>query len=198
MTEEHRIELIEIYPEMFDWMYKQPKLTKFQYFYNKGLSWLHKRVKATRKINPIGKPNPYRFNFGVGDGWYGILKELISGVKAGDAKENTGWITKVTQCKEKFGGLRFYVTGTSKKNLDLIRKIEDKSFAVCEYSGSEIEVGTWNDGWSKTVCKKEALKLYQEYVTNDARRKSVAFDDMWKPKNKSITIVTKKKNGQKS
>lgn len=200
MTEEHRIELIEIYPEMFDWMYKQPKLNKFQEIYNKGLSLLHKNVKATRKIDPIGKPNPYKFRFGVGDGWYGILKELIAGIKAGDEKEKSGWVTKITQCKEKFGGLRFYVTGTSKKNLDLIRKAEEKSYAVCEDTGSEIEVGVWNDGWVRTVCKKQALKLYQEYVTNDSRRKGVAFDDVWKPREKELVVVSnrKKKNGQKS
>ena len=200
IEEKHRIELIELYPEMFDWSYKAPELNKWEGFYNRILSKLHKKFKFTRKFNPIKRPNPYNFSFGVGDGWYGLLKELIIGIREGDKKEKNGWVTKVTQCKEKFGGLRFYVTSTSKKNWDLIRKAEEKSYGVCEDTGSEVEVGTWNDGWVRTVCKKQALKLYGEYVKADVRRKGVAFDDVWKPKENQVVVVSnrKKKNGQKS
>jgi hypothetical protein len=193
MKEEHRVELIEIYPEMFSWSYRAEEKTKYEKFYNKCLSWVHKRFRFTRKIKYIKQINPYNFRFGVGDGWYGILKELIIGIKAGDTKEKNGWITKVTQCKEKFGGLRVYVTGTSKKNWDLIRKAEEKSYAVCEETGSEVEVGTWNDGWVKTICRKKAFEMF-------AQRKygSKTFEQLWTPKEKAVTITTKKKNGQKS
>ena len=193
MKEEHRVELIELYPEMFSWSYKAEEKTKYEQFYNKCLSWIHKRFKFTRKINYIKQVNPYNFGFGVGDGWYGILKELIIGIKAGDSKEKNNWITKVTQCKEKFGGLRFYVTGTSKKNWELIRKAEDKSMVVCEETGSEVEVGTWNDGWVKTICRKKAFEMFA--LGNYGKR---TFEQLWTPKQKSVTIVTKKKNGQKS
>jgi hypothetical protein len=193
MTEAHRVELIELYPEMFSWSYKAETKTKYEQFYNKCLSSIHKRFRFTRKINYIKQVNPYNFGFGVGDGWYGILKELIIGIKAGDSKEKNNWITKVTQCKEKFGGLRFYVTGTSKKNWELIRKAEDKSMAVCEFTGSEVEVGTWNDGWVKTVCRKKAFEIFAL-----GNFKSKTFEQLWTPKEKSVTIVTKKKNGQKS
>jgi hypothetical protein len=193
MTEAHRVELIELYPEMFSWSYKAETKTKYEQFYNKCLSSIHKRFRFTRKINYIKQVNPYNFGFGVGDGWYGILKELIIGIKAGDSKEKNNWITKVTQCKEKFGGLRFYVTGTSKKNWELIRKAEEKSLAVCEFTGSEVEVGTWNDGWVKTVCRKKAFEIFAL-----GNFKSKTFEQLWTPKEKSVTIVTKKKNGQKS
>jgi len=193
MKEEHRVELIELYPEMFSWSYRAEEKTKYEQFYNKCLSWVHKRFRFTRKINYIKQVNPYNFRFGVDDGWYGILKELIIGIKAGDSKEKNNWITKVTQCKEKFGGLRFYVTGTSKKNWELIRKAEDKSMAVCEFTGSEVEVGTWNDGWVKTVCRKKAFEIFAL-----GNFKSKTFEQLWTPKEKSVTIVTKKKNGQKS
>ena len=193
MKEEHRVELIELYPEMFSWSYKAEEKSGYEQFYNKCLSWIHKRFKFTRKINYIKQVNPYNFGFGVGDGWYGILKELIIGIKAGDSKEKNNWITKVTQCKEKFGGLRFYVTGTSKKNWELIRKAEDKSIAVCEYTGSEVEVGTWNDGWVKTVCRKKAFEMFA--LGNYGKR---TFEQLWTPKEKAVTITTKRKNGQKS
>ena len=192
MKEEHRVELIEIYPEMFSWSYRAEEKTKYEQFYNKCLSWIHKRFRFTRKINYIKQVNPYNFGFGVGDGWYGILKELIIGIKAGDAKEKNGWITKVTQCKEKFGGLRFYVTGTSKKNWELIRKAEEKSQVVCEETGSEVEVGTWNDGWVKTICRKKAFEMFAL-----GQYKNKTFEQLWTPKEKSVTITTKKKNGQK-
>jgi len=193
MKEEHRVELIELYPEMFSWSYRAEEKSGYEQFYNKCLSWIHKRFKFTRKINYIKQVNPYNFGFGVGDGWYGILKELIIGIKAGDSKEKNNWITKVTQCKEKFGGLRFYVTGTSKKNWELIRKAEDKSIAVCEYTGSEVEVGTWNDGWVKTVCRKKAFEMFA--LGNYGKR---TFEQLWTPKEKAVTITTKRKNGQKS
>ena len=193
MKEEHRVELIEIYPEMFSWSYRAEDKTKYEQFYNKCLSWVHKRFRFTRKINYIKQVNPYNFGFGVGDGWYGILKELIIGIKAGDMKEKNGWITKVTQCKEKFGGLRFYVTGTSKKNWDLIRKAEEKSYVVCEETGSEVEVGTWNDGWVRTICRKKAFEMFAL-----GNYKNKTFEQLWTPKEKSVTITTKRKNGQKS
>lgn len=193
MKEEYRVELIELYPEMFSWSYRAEEKTKYEQFYNKCLSWVHKRFKFTRKINYIKQVNPYNFGFGVGDGWYGILKELIIGIKAGDAKEKNGWITKVTQCKEKFGGLRFYVTGTSKKNWDLIRKAEEKSYVVCEETGSEVEVGTWNDGWVRTICKKKAFEMFAL-----GNYKNKTFEQLWTPKEKEVMITTKKKNGQKS
>lgn len=193
MKEEHRIELIELYPDLFSWSYKAEEKSGYEQFYNKCLSSIHKRFRFTRKINYIKQVNPYNFRFGVGDGWYGILKELIVGIKAGDSKEKNNWITKVTQCKEKFGGLRFYVTGTSKKNWDLIRKAEDKSMVVCEETGSEVEVGTWNDGWVKTICRKKAFEMFA--LGNYGKR---TFEQLWTPKEKEVTIVTKKKNGQKS
>jgi hypothetical protein len=193
MKEEHRVELIELYPEMFSWSYRAEEKSGYEQFYNKCLSSIHKRFKFTRKINYIKQVNPYNFAFGVGDGWYGILKELIIGIKAGDSKEKNNWITKVTQCKEKFGGLRFYVTGTSKKNWDLIRKAEDKSMVVCEETGSEVEVGTWNDGWVKTICRKKAFEMFA--LGNYGKR---TFEQLWTPKEKAVTITTKKKNGQKS
>ena len=194
MKEEHRVELIELYPDMFSWSYRAEEKTKYEQFYNKCLSWVHKKFRFTRKINYIKQANPYSFHFGVGDGWYGILKELIIGIEAGDIKEKN-WITKVTQLKEKFGGLRFYVTGTSKKNWDLIRKAEEKSYAVCEDTGSEIEVGTWNDGWVRTICRKRA---FEKFAQGEYRNKNFTFEQLWTPKEKAVTITTKRKNGQKS
>jgi hypothetical protein len=182
--------LVGLYPEMFTFQIRDYKHNPFEKVYNKVLWELQKKIKFTRQFEYFGQVNPYKYQFGVGDGWFGILKELIIGIKENDKKKGD-WITKVTQCKEKFGGLRFYVTGTSDKNWKLIHKAEEKSLAVCEETGSEVEVGSWNDGWVRTICRKEAMNMYHGMVDRGEAKKS--FDEYWKPKEKSVTIVTKNK-----
>jgi hypothetical protein len=193
MTEKHNVELVEIYPEMFTWTFRNTEQNKLDKVYNKTLSYLHKNLKFTRKIDYRKQSNPYKYQFGVGDGWFGILKELITGIHQNDAKDNFKWVTKVTQVKEKFGGLRFYVTGTSDKSWKLIHKAEEKSYSVCEVSGSEVEVGQWKLGWVQTLCRKEALKKYYDMVDKNQFTKVTKFEDVWKPTEKSETIVTPKK-----
>jgi len=100
--------------------------------------------------------------------------------------------TRSIKIKEKFGGLRFYVTGTSDKNWALIRNAEQKSYAVCEETGSEVEVGTWNNGWIRTICRKEALRKFYD-LSDKGELNGKRFEDCWKPTEKSETIVTKKK-----
>jgi hypothetical protein len=107
------------------------------------------------------------------------------------------WVTKVTQCKEKFGGLRFYVTGTSDKNWDLIREAEKKSYGVCEETGSEVEVGVWNDGWVRTLCRKEALRKFYNLSDKKELKVGQTFDNLWKPREESLTIETPKKKSKK-
>ena len=175
MTKENSTKLVELYPAMFSWSYKAPTKNKLQLTYNKCLAFVHKHIKFTRKINYIKQFNPYNYQFEVGDGWYSILYELILNIKFNDMAEN-GWITKVTQLKEKFGGLRFYVTGTSKNNWQLIREAESKSYDVCEVSGSTENVGTWKHGWILTLSKKEALSKYAKLVDEG---KQIKFDDCW-------------------
>jgi hypothetical protein len=110
----------------------------------------------------------------------------INDLKKGD------WVTKATQVKEKFGGLRFYVTGTSDKNWALIRTAEQKSYGVCEVTGSEVEVGTWNSGWVITLCKKEALSKFAKLSdANELNGKT--FDELWKPSSRADVIETPKK-----
>ena len=75
----------------------------------------------------------------------------------------------------------------------MIRKAEDKSMVVCEETGSEVEVGTWNDGWVKTICRKKAFEMFA--LGNYGKR---TFEQLWTPKEKAVTITTKRKNGQKS
>jgi hypothetical protein len=195
MTKQNSEGLVELYPEMFTWAERGYKHNVFENVYNKSLAFIQKHLKFTRKISYIKQSNPYEYRFDVGDGWYGLLYQLILNVKYNDNIKGT-WITKVTQCKEKFGGLRFYVTGTSDKNWDLIRAAEKKSYQICEITGSEIEVGIWNDGWVRTICRKEALSKFAK-LSDDNQLNGKTFDDLWKPREASITIETPKKKTKK-
>ena len=186
MTKENSSKLVELYPEMFSWSYKAQPQTKLEVMLNDVLSFLHKHLKFTRKIKYIKQTNPYNYQFEVGDGWYSILYELILKIKFND-QSNGKWVTKVTQLKEKWGGLRFYVTGTSKNNWQLIRDAEKESFNICEESGSKENVGTWNNGWVQTISKKVALARYTKLIDDG---KQVKFDDLWKPKEDRVSTQT--------
>ena len=191
MTKSNSNKIVELYPEMFTFIVRDYKHNIFEKAYNKTLTIVHKHFKFTRSINYIKQTNPYQYTFSIGDGWFKLVYELVSSIKVNDIKKG-GWITKVTQCKEKFGGLRFYVTGTSDKNWALIRNAEQKSYGVCEATGSEVEVGTWNDGWVQTICHKEALKRFYD-KSDKGELNGKRFEDCWKPGVKEETIVTKKK-----
>jgi len=191
MTKSNSNKIVELYPEMFTFTVRDYKHNIFEKSYNKALTVVHKHFKFTRSINYIKQTNPYQYIFSIGDGWFKLVYELVSSIKVNDLKKG-GWVTKVTQCKEKFGGLRFYVTGTSDKNWSLIRNAEQKSYGVCEVTGSEVEVGTWNDGWVQTICHKEALRRFYD-KSDKGELNGKRFEDCWKPGVKEETIVTKKK-----
>lgn len=192
MTNKNSVKIVELYPEMFTFTMRGYEHNVFEKTYNKALVYIHKHIKWTRKINYIQQTNPYNYGFDIADGWFKLVYELVSGIKVNDIKKG-GWVTKVTQCKEKFGGLRFYVTGTSDKNWALIRTAEQKSYGVCEETGSEVEVGTWTHAWTKTMCRQHALKTYYDKMDKNEFSTPVKFEDCWKPGVKEETIVTKRK-----
>ena len=192
MTNKNSVKIVELYPEMFTFTMRGYEHNVFEKTYNKALVYIHKHIKWTRSINYIQQTNPYSYGFGIGDGWFKLVYELVNDIKVNDIKKG-GWVTKVTQCKEKFGGLRFYVTGTSDKNWALIRNAEQKSYGICEETGSEVEVGTWIRDWTKTMCRQHALKTYYDKMDKNEFSTPVKFEDCWKPGVKQETIVTKKK-----
>ena len=196
MTKSNSVKLVEIYPEMFTWVVKGYKHNVLESTYNKALAFVHKHLKVSRKIGYIKQTNPYDYGFEINDGWYKLVYELILKIKNNDQAKGK-WVTKVTQCKEKFGGLRFYVTGTSDKNWDLIREAEKKSYGVCEVSGSEVEVGVWNDGWVQTLCRKEGLSRFAKLSDEGKLKDGKTFNDYWAPREASATIQTSKKKTKK-
>ena len=90
------------------------------------------------------------FGFECGDGWFDLVYELCKQIK--DCYK--GVIPEefyVTQVKEKFGGLRFYISGAPMAVHDMIDQAEKKSFAICEHCG---QPGKYRDDlpWILTLC----------------------------------------------
>lgn len=81
---------------------------------------------------------------GIGRGWRGLVLKLVE-----DLLE-LGWNGYVFQCKEKFGGLRFYIGEGSDAMLDRISRAEKDSFSVCELCGEPGELR--GVSWSFTRC----------------------------------------------
>lgn len=103
----------------------------------------------------------------VEDGWYELLDLCMKKMQYFcDLCSKDGREVQVVadQIKEKFGGLRFYVSVYGAENIedsiidDIISEAERKAVNTCEITG---ENGCLcNRGsWYKTLCRKEARKL---------------------------------------
>lgn len=79
----------------------------------------------------------------VGEGWHNMLRLLF------DAKPEE---TTVTDVKEKYGGLRFYVDTAPSWYYDLIDKYEELSLKICEKCGNPGVPKPSAGGWIKTYC----------------------------------------------
>lgn len=77
--------------------------------------------------------------FSIGKGWWPLVHELI-----GDLFD-AGWDGDTLQVKEKFAGLRFYISSSDKVLHDLIDASWGKSVSTCDVCGrlGEIRGGSW-------------------------------------------------------
>jgi len=96
------------------------------------------------------------FGFDCGDGWFDILKECIEGIK--DELEMNPWYVdewnsspKVTQIKEKYGTLSFYMTVVNDAICDIIDRAEYKSSVICEECGKPGNIKC-KSSWYITIC----------------------------------------------
>ena len=85
--------------------------------------------------------------FGVNQGWFPIIKSLI------DDLIKLGWDKQITQVKEKFGGLRFYINSGSAEIHERILQAETESYDTCEVCGKPGELRK-DIGWYFTLCNE--------------------------------------------
>lgn len=87
----------------------------------------------------------------VGDGWYWLLDNLCEAIQ--DYVENNDEPQpELIQVKEKFGGLRFYLTNVNSHIHGMVVFAEYMSYKICENCGSAENI-TQTKGWIRTVCK---------------------------------------------
>ena len=93
--------------------------------------------------------------FGVGEGWYPIIKSMI------EELIEIGWDKRVKQVKEKFGGLRFYLETYPEGSSEIISKYDKLSHETCEKCG---EKGTNRkiNTWLYTLCDDHAKEKENE------------------------------------
>ena len=89
------------------------------------------------------------FGFECDDGWFDLIYKLMKDIKTVHDTEHEDFY--VVQVKEKFAGLRFYITGASREVLDLIHVAEEESYKTCEKCAKPGVVRR-KGGWYKTLC----------------------------------------------
>lgn len=95
---------------------------------------------------------PIKFGAECGSGWDNLIISLTKCIYD-YCKCNNKQFPKITQIKEKYGGLRYYVNGASEYIYGMISFAEDLSYHICERCGS-MENVYQTDGWIQTVCEK--------------------------------------------
>jgi hypothetical protein len=109
------------------------------------------------------------FGIECGDGWFELLKECIQGLK--EVCEKHGYDTRVSQIKEKYGTLRFYLDSTSDEMDEVIYRAEEKSAVTCESCGNP---GSMNKtGYWMSVRCGECLEEMRKMEDN-------SIEDIWK------------------
>lgn len=94
------------------------------------------------------------WGFTHGDGWFDLIWEASSKLEPLIQKwvdENgTEGHPRASQVKEKFGTLRFYMTGATDEMWDIAAAAEEKSWTTCEACGKPGEQRRGR--WIRTLC----------------------------------------------
>jgi len=85
----------------------------------------------------------------IGPGWHSLVSGLCLRLWS------LGWDGRVAQCKEKFGGLRFYLDASSTisdQMWQLVRDAEQDSYNICEFCGASPASISKDRWWLKSLC----------------------------------------------
>lgn len=112
------------------------------------------------KYPALYKKDILPFGIECGDGWFMLIDQLSQHIDSYRDSNNVPPVT-VTQVKEKFGGLRFYITGGDNFVDGLIAFAETLSYKICENCGTTFNVGK-TSGWIQVLCQDCAKKQKKE------------------------------------
>jgi hypothetical protein len=137
-------------------------------------------IQKYPKIFQQYEGNPGMVNwYGVPKGWLDIIDKLCGAIQ--EYVNSTTRYTKdgpikpiqptLTQMKEKFGGLRFYMDNSDDYIEGMIRMAEYMCDNTCQDCGSEQDLGL-TKGWISVLCRTCAIGNGDRAMNN------------WEPKNK--------------
>jgi hypothetical protein len=106
-----------------------------------------------RDVSKLPSESLMCFGFECGDGWFNILDRLSKALT--DLDEDV----VAVQVKEKYGTLRFYITGGSIIADNLIDRAEIESARTCEACGESGKMRNVGH-WLRTLC----IEHYVEWV----------------------------------
>jgi hypothetical protein len=102
---------------------------------------------------------------GTDPGWYNLIYTLTNCIDHHVAWQNrvnrTDTKVKISQIKEKFGGLRYYIESGDKTIFGMIQLAEALSFTICEECGQPGKLRS--GGWMKTLCDKHEEERQARY-----------------------------------
>ena len=109
------------------------------------------KLKTYKWMTRNDIPTPYNlFYIECGEGWNKILNTLFK--KINNILKRDNFDFALLQVKEKYGGLRIYVSSATDEIYKLIDKAESESFKTCEICGKKGKI--YDNGWVKTRCKE--------------------------------------------
>ena len=115
------------------------------------------------------------------DGWFDLIHKLCKSIqKELETNHPNPEQFAVDQVKEKFGGLRFYVSGSTSTIHRLIDEASAKSYHTCEVCGKKASLMVAG-GWYKTICKKCTKK--------DKEREWVPVEERFHSKGITVSLV---------
>lgn len=138
-----------------------------------------------RRMNVPGREPISMFGIECGDGWYDLIDETCSWIEeiikklpqeeieemrqywgeGGELPSIEDILPAAVQIKEKFGGLRFYMSWQTEAMDEIIRQAEGVAERTCMACGKEGKMR--GDGWLTVqcdACEKEAQAKREAYL----------------------------------
>jgi hypothetical protein len=103
--------------------------------------------KLLKDFPSLYKRENLMFGIETDNGWFDLIYKLSLGLTKVSPE------CECSQCKEKFGSLRYYVYNCNEEGHKLISKAENDSYKICELCGEPGELRE-DLGWIKTLCLK--------------------------------------------
>jgi hypothetical protein len=151
MTDQQRLDLISIYPEMFEDSKKIDPI---------GSGWFEILKEAIENIKDYDDS----------------LNNLI--LQAGYTEDKK--ITRISQIKGNDGFIRLHISGDVPDALSRIAyNLERESSRTCENCGTNSMIGSFSYGWVKTLCKNCAKDEYAGMERRNALRNNTDFEDVF-------------------